>query len=164
FTDGSCTKNGSVKAVAGTEVWFGHEDKFGPETPWKRETLEHILTECEVSGQQVVWALTEKTHKMRGVPFTKPTLGEQLGCAIISRNDTEGKRSKNMQHFSTIMVCEATHLIWKMRCNWQITKGRPRGTPQQERNYKEVQGHHLKKTIIKLPDNRCKTSGWEGNE
>lgn len=87
------------------------------------ESLEHILTECSHLGQEHVWKLVEKIHEKRKIEFSKPSLGEILGCVMIRRKGTHAEEGSGPQRFSTIVVSEAAHIIWRIRCTWRIADG-----------------------------------------
>ncbi|KNZ71559.1 hypothetical protein J132_08617 [Termitomyces sp. J132] len=84
------------------------------------ESMNHILTECLVSGQDVVWDLTQTIHEKRGLIFDKPSLGKQLGCALIVRGT--GRDKQGASRFSRMIVSEASRTIWKIRCEWRISR------------------------------------------
>jgi ribonuclease HI len=46
------------------------------------ESIEHILTECEYTGQKLIWNLVSKTLSKKGLDFHHPTLGTILSCGI----------------------------------------------------------------------------------
>ncbi|KNZ80733.1 Ribonuclease H1 [Termitomyces sp. J132] len=83
------------------------------------ETLEHILTECEASGQEVAWNFARTLHEKRGLDFEKPSLGDQLGCAI---NKTLNEENKGTRRFKKIVITETMYTIWKIRCEWRIAR------------------------------------------
>lgn len=94
------------------------------------ETLEHILTECEASGQETIWRFVRDLCEKRGLPFQKPSLGDQLGCAItrIARKGDKGER-----RFMKIVYSEATYTTWIIRCEWRISrKSDPENTPTEK--------------------------------
>jgi len=43
------------------------------------ESMEHILTECKASGQEVIWNLAKELWALRGLPWIKPRFGTILG-------------------------------------------------------------------------------------
>ena len=57
------------------------------------ETMEHILTECEASGQLEIWKYIELLYEKKGLTFEKPSLGDQLGCAVTKRESKGDKDS-----------------------------------------------------------------------
>lgn len=84
------------------------------------KTLEHILTKCTHLGRAPIWKLVKTLHKKRGIKFENPSLGDQLGCALVAQQVKLGYGKVRAKHFSTIIVSEAPHAIWKARCKWRI--------------------------------------------
>ncbi|KAF8868737.1 hypothetical protein BD779DRAFT_1459335, partial [Infundibulicybe gibba] len=85
------------------------------------ESMEHILTECQASGQETLWTLTRKLWEKKGHEWPVPKFGLQLGCGLADfKNDD--KRDQSANRLYTILMSETTHLIWKTRCEWRITR------------------------------------------
>jgi len=85
------------------------------------ELLEHILTECQASGQETVWMLANELLMKKGISLTaKPTFGQTLGCGLANIRDRRGKTLKGSSRLYTIVVSESTYLIWRLRCEWRI--------------------------------------------
>ncbi|KAF9049008.1 hypothetical protein BJ165DRAFT_1342952 [Panaeolus papilionaceus] len=85
------------------------------------ETLEHILTECRCSGQEIAWKLAEGIIKKKSPTWKRPNLGQMLGQGYI--NESKKKKSKEergKRRLQTIISTETMHLIWKLRCEWKI--------------------------------------------
>ncbi|KAH6905949.1 hypothetical protein BKA70DRAFT_1107185 [Coprinopsis sp. MPI-PUGE-AT-0042] len=79
------------------------------------ETLEHILLECERSGQQVVWQMAERLMEKRGErDWNRPSWGDILSCAFAKEQDP-GKR-----RLRSILISESAYFIWLVRCQWKI--------------------------------------------
>ena len=78
------------------------------------KSIEHILSECKVSEQAIIWEITRLLHKKRRILFEKPSLGAQLGCALA--NQGQGRDRARVRRFTTIVVSEALRMIWKNRC------------------------------------------------
>ncbi|KAE9384357.1 hypothetical protein BT96DRAFT_960906 [Gymnopus androsaceus JB14] len=72
------------------------------------ESMEHLLLECEASGQ---------ARSQKGVGWISPDFGTILGCGLIKIKDSEGKHKPGDSRLYQILVSESTHLIWKMRCD-----------------------------------------------
>ncbi|KNZ73963.1 hypothetical protein J132_09038, partial [Termitomyces sp. J132] len=94
------------------------------------ESLDHILTECEVSGQEEVWTMVRTIFEKNGADSTKPSLGDILGCAIEMKIGHLGPK-----RFRIIIMSEAAHTIWKARCEWRIGRG---SDPEQTLSKKEI--------------------------
>ncbi|KAJ7128146.1 hypothetical protein C8R43DRAFT_1090214 [Mycena crocata] len=89
----------------------GHEDKGPCNACGDSETMEHILTRCNASGQEQVWELASELWKLKtGNELPKPVMGQIMACAAIKRGDTGTSR------LYRIVVSESAHLIWRIRC------------------------------------------------
>ncbi|KAF5381553.1 hypothetical protein D9615_005523 [Tricholomella constricta] len=97
---------------------FEHRSKC--QTCDTEESMDHILTECPDSCQGTVWRLAETLWAKKGFPWFPPSLGQQLGCALINFKDGEGKLKVGVSRLYRIIMSESTHLIWKLRCEWRI--------------------------------------------
>ncbi|KAG6808532.1 hypothetical protein H0H92_003820 [Tricholoma furcatifolium] len=86
------------------------------------ETMEHILTECQASGQEEIWALVGELCTIRGIRWSKPTFGETLGSQMLSPTFTKGKMTAAGRRMYAITVSESARLIWKIRCEWRISR------------------------------------------
>ncbi|KAF5378486.1 hypothetical protein D9615_007135 [Tricholomella constricta] len=86
------------------------------------ESMEHILTVCPDSCQSTIWRLAENLWSRKGLPWFQPTIGMQLGCALITFKDDQGKPKVGADRLYKIIMTESTHLIWKLRCEWRIGK------------------------------------------
>ncbi|KAJ3753758.1 hypothetical protein EV360DRAFT_96894 [Lentinula raphanica] len=78
------------------------------------ESMEHVLAECEASGQR----LESKKSNWIEVSF-----GVILGCGLIKIQDQEGKHLTGDSRLLRILVSESAHLIWKLRCE-RVIQGR----------------------------------------
>ena len=98
----------------------GHEFKGTCSRCGIAESMKHILTECELPGQEEVWELaSEIWHKKTGEDLPKPTTGQVMACAAIKRRDAGTTR------FFRILVSESAHLIWRLRCERVIQQKPP---------------------------------------
>ncbi|KAF5376901.1 hypothetical protein D9615_007206 [Tricholomella constricta] len=100
------------------------------------ESMEHILTECSVSGQSTIWRLAEDMWSRKGLPWFEPTIAAQLGCALTTFKDENGKPRHGASRFYKILMTESTHLIWKLRCEWRIGKN---SDPEKEHTESEIE-------------------------
>ncbi|EJD38673.1 hypothetical protein AURDEDRAFT_32316, partial [Auricularia subglabra TFB-10046 SS5] len=88
------------------------------------ESMQHILFECEDSGQHIIWKFVEgflEKKKLR----TDLNIGLIWGCASFratyASNTTETSRAFR------IVVSESAFLIWKIRCERRIEHGEEAG-------------------------------------
>ncbi|KAF5388106.1 hypothetical protein D9615_000030 [Tricholomella constricta] len=84
------------------------------------ESMEHILTECQNTGQSVIWQLVNKIFEEKKAPQLTPSIGAVLGCGAMNFRDQNQKADPGLSRFYTIIVSESAHLIWKLRCEWKI--------------------------------------------
>ncbi|KAJ6459390.1 hypothetical protein C8R47DRAFT_1022598 [Mycena vitilis] len=96
----------------------GHEEKENCHKCGITESMEHILTKCEVSGQKEIWELASELWKMKtGEDLPVPTKGQVMACAAMKRGNTGTSR------LYRILVSESAHLIWKLR-NERVIQGK----------------------------------------
>ena len=55
------------------------------------ESLEHIMTECEASGQKQVWKLATESLASRNIDTSTLSIGDIMGCAMPQFKKTDGK-------------------------------------------------------------------------
>ncbi|KAF5341132.1 hypothetical protein D9611_005853 [Ephemerocybe angulata] len=84
------------------------------------ENLEHIFTECRVSGQETVWALAKRAWQRTGLPWPEITLGLILGISVMEVKDSNGKVLDGRTRLLRIIISESAYLIWLLRCEWRI--------------------------------------------
>ncbi|TDL17429.1 ribonuclease H-like protein [Rickenella mellea] len=111
------------------------------------ESMEHILTECNVSGQETIWNLVEFILQLKKIPWKRPTIGSLLGCGLVDIRDEEGKRKTGATRLYRIVVSESMHLVWKLRCEWRISRG---ADPERVHTVNEIQTRWLKALDTRL--------------
>jgi ribonuclease HI len=88
----------------------GHEHKGICSVCGITESMEHILTKCDVPGQTEVWKLASELWSMKtGEELSKPVMGQIMSCAAIKKRDAGTTR------LFRILVSESAHLIWRLR-------------------------------------------------
>lgn len=97
-----------------------YEERAKCSTCGTTENMNHILTQCRVPGQMETWAAIEQIWKNRYQDWTKPSLGEILGCASIRFRKNNNNIDKGKSHLYQILISEAAHYIWTLRCNQVI--------------------------------------------
>ena len=86
------------------------------------ESMEHILTECQATGQAEVWKLAEELWVLQGLPWIKPRFGTILGCGLAEYQRGNHKLI-GANCLYAILISESAHLIWRLRCKWKISEG-----------------------------------------
>ncbi len=99
------------------------------------ETLEHILLECTAPGQELIWEEADYLLTRGGAPSFRRTLGTILGTPATTFEHANIPRWKGAQRLYRIVTMEATHLIWKMRCERVIQHD---GNPEKWLTLREV--------------------------
>jgi len=81
------------------------------------ENLEHILLECDIPGQRVVWKNVKELWLKKHENWPEPiNIGTITGCGLIEVKSREGTVLKGESHAYRILISESAHLIWKLRC------------------------------------------------
>jgi ribonuclease HI len=82
----------------------------------KIDTMEHILSQCEIPGQSQIWALAKEMWTKRNPNWPWPGLGIILGAGLATFKDEDNKIKPGDARLYRIIVTESAYLIWKMRC------------------------------------------------
>ena len=86
------------------------------------ETLEHVLTDCQASGQQIIWPLVQSLFEKRGIDRGNVTIGNILGGTMSYIKNKHGRPDKGANRLAIIVMTESLHLIWKIRCEWKMDR------------------------------------------
>ncbi|KAJ7024876.1 hypothetical protein C8F04DRAFT_1213005 [Mycena alexandri] len=82
----------------------GHDHKAGV-----TESMDHILTRCDATGQSLVWDLASELWQLKTGKDLRPTLSEISVCGAMLKGD------KGTSRLFRIVVSESAYLIWKLR-------------------------------------------------
>jgi len=83
----------------------GYEQRADCRICGSEESMEHILTECQDSGQKTVWKLVQELLTRKGIPQTAaPTFGQILGSGLVGFHDMKGKLLKGSSRLYTIII------------------------------------------------------------
>ncbi|KII82985.1 hypothetical protein PLICRDRAFT_65879, partial [Plicaturopsis crispa FD-325 SS-3] len=89
----------------------------------EEETMEHILLECESSPvNKIVWSQAEELWRKREKDWPTISYGLILGCGLVRLNNARTKKDEGRSRLLTIIISEAAHLIWKIRCERVIQR------------------------------------------
>ncbi|KAJ7051085.1 hypothetical protein C8F01DRAFT_999859 [Mycena amicta] len=81
------------------------------------ESMDHILFQCERTGQAESWALA-KTLWLRGHDdWQPPSMGGVLSCAMAEVNDVGGEPDHAARRLHRILISETAYHIWLIRCS-----------------------------------------------
>src|SRR6266852_2255738 len=123
------------------------------------ETMEHILVHCQAAPRRIIWNLAEELWPHTRHPWPEISLGIILGCGTITlppdnnENDPTGRedptqrtQKRGAKRLLQILISEAAHLIWVLRCERVIRVNEDEDGEVRERIHtnEEVQTRWLK--------------------
>ena len=91
------------------------------------ESMDHILTKCRDPPVQIIWSLVEQAWPNEHLDWPRISIGLILGCGCIKKREENGQENQNENiprqrksqgaaRLATILISEAAHLIWVLRC------------------------------------------------
>ena len=101
----------------------GLEGRADCQTCGREETLAHILTECESVGREAVWTRTNELWRRRYEDTIPTSAGAVLGGGLASFTRENGRPDTAKNRLYRILITEAAHLIWVLRCERLIEEG-----------------------------------------
>ncbi|KAK0222652.1 hypothetical protein EDD85DRAFT_923732 [Armillaria nabsnona] len=87
------------------------------------ETMDHILTECNITGRAILWNLARELWERKGQEWIPVTYGTALGATLTQIRTGDGKVDSSATRLYRILMTETVHLIWKIRCQRRIQRG-----------------------------------------
>ncbi|KAH9831184.1 uncharacterized protein C8Q71DRAFT_799082 [Rhodofomes roseus] len=101
------------------EYWLkfkGYEHRAQCSFCDEEESLEHILLRCPATGQNEVWEVLAPLWKKKGLTWARPSMDDLHSLGLTCWRDNKGRARTGATRLWRIMISEATHLIWKLRC------------------------------------------------
>ena len=91
------------------------------------ENMEHILLKCREPAVRIIWTRTEQAWPTDLLEWPRLSLGLILGSRCLANKIENGPRPQNENglnnpkkkergRLATILITEAAHLIWVLRC------------------------------------------------
>lgn len=133
----------------------GYEHRATCSSCGEDETMEHILTECTAPGRKQIWELTQTLLAERKVNLPELSYGLLLGAPSVSLKGIAPKVSIGTDRLTRILLMEATHLIWVIRCERVIGRG---GDPEKEHTAEEIRNRWQKKINTRLAMDQALTT------
>ncbi|KAI0337058.1 hypothetical protein BDW22DRAFT_1340540, partial [Trametopsis cervina] len=125
------------------------------------DTMEHILTQCTAPGQAKIWEYTAWVLGKKGVLIPKPSFGLIAGINLLSLTRPDGSKRTGASRLTRILIAEAAHLIWRLRCErvieWENDPSRCHSTSKIARIWGKTLDQRLD-TDISLTNPRIPTS------
>ena len=109
-------------------VWFhiqGFESRGECRPCATTESMEHILVGCTQGATETIWRLAKESWDHERYKWPTISLGIVLGCGNLSAEPQAGRPPEQRQittnqrgatRLLQILVSEAAHLIWVLRC------------------------------------------------
>ncbi|OSD08367.1 hypothetical protein PYCCODRAFT_1441281 [Trametes coccinea BRFM310] len=80
------------------------------------ESMDHILFHCSARGREEIVELLRCAWSHTSRPWPGASWGTMIGAPCLAFEDDKGERLLSIERLWTILATEATHLIWKLRC------------------------------------------------
>ncbi len=85
--------------------------------------MEHILLECQIPGQEIIWALARKILEKKNIEWpARMNVGTILACATAKLETEGGKPRTRADWLFTTIIAELARLIWLIRCDRRIER------------------------------------------
>ncbi|KAH9849654.1 hypothetical protein C2E23DRAFT_784043 [Lenzites betulinus] len=94
----------------------GYEDRGVCRSCVVEESMEHILLQCSAPGQHEIWEEVRHVLRAGGAPTPRLSLGAVLGAASTTVDALVDEEQNGKTRLTRIVMTEAVHLIWKIRC------------------------------------------------
>jgi ribonuclease HI len=104
------------------------------------ESLEHILTECESPGREIVWKEVENIWAKKNEKWPPLSLGGILGSGLAEFRTEDGKKDEGAERLYRILMSEAAYLIWRLRNERVIDRD---GEPASEQEIINRWNYHI---------------------
>ncbi|TFY51822.1 hypothetical protein EVJ58_g10361 [Rhodofomes roseus] len=94
------------------------------------ESMEHILSECQAPGQELIWSLAKELWTKKNKKWPRPSLGAVLSSPVAPFKTKKGKPKSGDARLYRILMTESAYLIWKVRCERVIQGAENPNAPQ----------------------------------
>ncbi|KAH9913935.1 uncharacterized protein B0H18DRAFT_857153, partial [Fomitopsis serialis] len=80
------------------------------------ETPSHILFDCTATGQELIWHIIATLWKKKGLPWPAISILDVHSLGLKLWTDQKSRVRIGATRLWRILISEASHLIWKLRC------------------------------------------------
>lgn len=88
------------------------------------ETMTHVLTECDIPGREHVWRLAKSLWLKKNDTWPEiKNLGSITRCGLADFRKNDNTPDTGANRLYRILISEAAHLIWRLRCTRVIELG-----------------------------------------
>ena len=164
------------------EVWFniqGFQER-GECTPCRStENMEHILLNCNAGPANAIWNMAKEMWPHNDIKWPDMNMGTILGCGCLTaktgdqevqtnRNVGPTRRQRGATRLLQILISEAAHLIWVLRCERVIQEVEHSPEEAESRWFKAINRRltddKITATVIKrkeIPVTQLVEATWE---
>ncbi|KAJ7321321.1 hypothetical protein DFH08DRAFT_1033933 [Mycena albidolilacea] len=122
-------------------LWMATHDAYWVGTHWLRESttaemkereecqhcgtiesMEHILSQCEILGQKEVWDLVKELWTKRNPNWPWPGIGTIISASLANFKNEEGKMKPGEARLYRILMAESAHLSWTHPAETEVHK------------------------------------------
>jgi len=90
------------------------------------ESLDHILTDCDIKGQKLIWSLAKELWLKKNIHWPEiRNTGCIAAATMADFKSPGGKKLGGDNRLYRILITESAWLIWKLRNERQV-QGKPR--------------------------------------
>lgn len=94
----------------------GYEQRAQCSTCGEEDSVEHILTNCGIPGQMLIWECVRWLMNKKPTTQIPITYGTLLSINLLQLRDEHGQYLQGTTRLFHILVTESMYLIWKLRC------------------------------------------------
>ncbi|KAH9922128.1 uncharacterized protein B0H18DRAFT_1121140 [Fomitopsis serialis] len=109
--------HGGLKCGAYWNRIQGYEDRAMCSHCGAIESIQHILFECEAAGQSLIWSLVRTIWEKKGIKWPSLSATDILTLGLTTWVDQKGRVRQGATRLWRVLISEAVHLIWKLRCD-----------------------------------------------
>ncbi|KIY52219.1 hypothetical protein FISHEDRAFT_12590, partial [Fistulina hepatica ATCC 64428] len=121
------------------------------------ETMQHILTDCQIPGQEQVWELVQEIWEKKKGKWSNMTIGKIMAAAIEKPKTRRqrAQKARGADRLYQILITESAHLIWTLRCECRIMN---EDDPEKWQTIEEIKNRWLARIDTWLALDRIMTS------
>ncbi|KAK0442639.1 hypothetical protein EV421DRAFT_1808158 [Armillaria borealis] len=111
------------------------------------DSLEHVLLECNIPGQRLIWELAQELWEMKHPTWPRLTYGKILGCSTADLRDEKKNVLHGLTRLYRILITESAYLIWCLRCERKISRN---DEPERWHTQQEIRNRWIKQINTRL--------------
>ncbi|KAH9928605.1 uncharacterized protein B0H18DRAFT_874579, partial [Fomitopsis serialis] len=109
--------HGGLKCGAYWSKIQGYEERAMCSHCGAVESIQHILFECNATGQSLIWSLARTMWEKKGMEWPSLSLADVLTLGLTAWPSQKGRVRPGATRLWRVLISEAVHTIWKLRCD-----------------------------------------------